>query len=74
MKSETGDASENLDPEAAKVIAREKYRILLPGDTSKVVLESANWYKTHQLSATKTVEGNVILAGDAAHVSSMRFD
>ncbi|KAH7409386.1 hypothetical protein BKA64DRAFT_774076 [Cadophora sp. MPI-SDFR-AT-0126] len=65
-KAESGQI---LDSEKAMTLAREKYKILLPGNTDEIVLERANWYNTHQLCAAKFVEGNVILAGDAAHLN-----
>lgn len=49
--------------------AKEIFRKLLKGPLEELRITAIASYKMHQLCATRFVEGNVILAGDAAHVS-----
>ncbi|EMD97564.1 hypothetical protein COCC4DRAFT_203938 [Bipolaris maydis ATCC 48331] len=49
---------------------KDRLRLLLPGDTSKIEWESMAPYKIHQRCATTFRKGNVLLAGDAAHLNN----
>lgn len=57
-----------LDDDTVQVV-KERLARILPGDTSEIEYESLAPYKVHQRCASRFIEGRVLLAGDAAHVS-----
>ncbi|KAF4480146.1 3-(3-hydroxy-phenyl)propionate 3-hydroxycinnamic acid hydroxylase [Fusarium agapanthi] len=61
--------AETLDGATIKVV-KERLMSLLPGDTSRIHWEAMSPYKVHQRCATTFRKGNVLLAGDAAHLNS----
>ncbi|CAG2006070.1 unnamed protein product [Fusarium graminearum] len=58
-----------LDDATVKVV-KDRLMRLLPGDTSQIEWEDMAPYKVHQRCATTFRKGNVLLAGDAAHLNS----
>ncbi|KAF5228558.1 hypothetical protein FANTH_14472 [Fusarium anthophilum] len=58
-----------LDDATVKVV-KDRLMRLLPGDTSQIEWEAMAPYKVHQRCATTFRKGNVLLAGDAAHLNS----
>ncbi|KAF5243295.1 hypothetical protein FANTH_8244 [Fusarium anthophilum] len=58
-----------LDDATVKVV-KDRLMRLLPGDTSQIGWEAMAPYKVHQRCATTFRKGNVLLAGDAAHLNS----
>ncbi|EXA30591.1 hypothetical protein FOVG_18047 [Fusarium oxysporum f. sp. pisi HDV247] len=61
--------SETLDDATIKVV-KDRLMRLLPGDTSQIEWEAMSPYKVHQRCATTYRKGNVLLAGDAAHLNN----
>lgn len=55
--------------EATVQLVKDRLRRILPGDTSEIQYEAMAPYIVHQRCATRFQDGNVLLAGDAAHVS-----
>lgn len=66
-KSNT-DKTNTLDEPTIQLVKDRLCRIL-PGDTDKIEYEAMAPYVVHQRCATRFLDGNVLLAGDAAHVS-----
>lgn len=60
----------NTLDEATINVVKSRLCRLLPGDTSRIEYGAIAPYVVHQRCATSFVQGNVLLAGDAAHVSS----
>lgn len=60
--------SETLDASTIGVV-KDRLMSILPGNTSQIEWEAMSPYKVHQRCATTFRKGNVLLAGDAAHVS-----
>ncbi|KAH6976887.1 hypothetical protein EDB80DRAFT_826851 [Ilyonectria destructans] len=58
-----------LDEATVKVV-KDRLCHLLPGDTSKIEYGAMAPYVVHQRCASRFVQGNVILAGDAAHLNN----
>ncbi|KAJ5547319.1 hypothetical protein N7494_004904, partial [Penicillium frequentans] len=58
-----------LDDGIIDVVKKRLCRIL-PGDTSKIQYEVIAPYAVHQRCATRFRDGNVLLAGDAAHLNN----
>lgn len=58
------------DPADEEILQNIKARVrrILPGDTENVKYEAVAPYTVHQRCASRFREGNIILAGDAAHV------
>lgn len=67
IKKESAGKVETLKEDSIRLI-KARLAHLLPGDTSKIQYEAMAPYVVHQRCATDFVQGNVILAGDAAHV------
>ena len=55
--------------EATIQVVKDRLARILPGDTTELEYESLAPYKVHQRCASRFLEGRVLLAGDAAHVS-----
>jgi len=64
--------SEGFDPESESDVAKikEKIKRLLPGPTEQIKFLTIAPYKVHQRCAKTMAKGRVLLAGDAAHVST----
>ncbi|PCH03081.1 Monooxygenase, FAD-binding [Penicillium occitanis (nom. inval.)] len=56
--------------EATIQLVKDRLRRILPGDTSEIQYEAMAPYIVHQRCATRFQEGNVLLAGDAAHLTN----
>ena len=69
MKIEALGNPDLLDEAALLSHARDKFRRMLPGNPDEAKIEFITSYTVHQRCAEKFVQGNVILSGDAAHVS-----
>ncbi|KAM0415959.1 hypothetical protein ACHAPT_013058 [Fusarium lateritium] len=63
------DKANTLDKATIKVVKNRLCR-LLPGDTSSIQYEAMALYVAHQRCASSFVQGNVLLAGDAAHLNN----
>jgi 2-polyprenyl-6-methoxyphenol hydroxylase-like FAD-dependent oxidoreductase len=79
VKTDRGDVwrvatGEKWDEELGEVENQkkltERYRRILPGELDAIEFLSVAAYKTHQRCAQRFLDGNVVLAGDSAHVSS----
>ncbi|KAI6752559.1 hypothetical protein HG530_013928 [Fusarium avenaceum] len=61
--------SETLDASTIEGV-KDRLMSLLPGNTSEIEWEAMSPYKVHQRCATTFRKGNVLLAGDAAHLNN----
>ncbi|KAH7205721.1 FAD binding domain-containing protein [Fusarium oxysporum] len=66
IRKDSASKVNTLDEATIKRI-KDRLAHLLPGDTSKIEYEAMAPYIVHQRCATEFVQGNVILARDAAH-------
>ncbi|KAL2782359.1 FAD binding domain-containing protein [Aspergillus keveii] len=64
-----GERKYSLDEATIQVI-KDRLGRILPGDTTKIQYEDMAPYVVHQRCATRFREGNVLLAGDAAHLNA----
>ncbi|KAB8201199.1 hypothetical protein BDV34DRAFT_229556 [Aspergillus parasiticus] len=60
----------NTLDEATIDVVRKRLCHLLPGDTSRIEYGAIAPYVVHQRCASSFVQGNVLLAGDAAHLNN----
>ncbi|KAH8894413.1 FAD/NAD(P)-binding domain-containing protein [Thozetella sp. PMI_491] len=63
------NTQEPLEEETIQAV-KERMRLLLPGDTSQIQYEAMAPYTIHQRCVSRYREGNVLLAGDAAHLNN----
>ncbi|RGP64192.1 3-3-hydroxy-phenylpropionate 3-hydroxycinnamic acid hydroxylase [Fusarium sporotrichioides] len=64
------DAGNGALDDATIKMVKDRLIRLLPGDTSQIEWEAMAPYKIHQRCATNFRKGNVLLAGDAAHLNN----
>lgn len=69
-REDASAARANTLDEATINVVKNRLCRLLPGDTSCIEYEAIAPYVVHQRCASSFVQGNILLAGDAAHVSS----
>ncbi|CEJ60599.1 hypothetical protein PMG11_09168 [Penicillium brasilianum] len=64
--------SQTKDPldKATIDLVKRRLRRILPGDTSQIQYEAMAPYVVHQRCASRFRDGNVLLAGDAAHLNN----
>jgi 2-polyprenyl-6-methoxyphenol hydroxylase-like FAD-dependent oxidoreductase len=65
---QTDNLTKNILDEATIDVVKERLCRILPGDTRKIQYEAMAPYAVHQRCASRYRDGNVLLAGDAAHV------
>lgn len=65
-----GVENDKWDKDAAVARLRERFKKILPGPTEEIEIVSVAPYVVHQRCATRFVDGNILLAGDAAHVGA----
>lgn len=68
VKKQNLEKGNILDQATIELIKQRLVRII-PGDASRIEYEAMAPYTVHQRCASRFQEGNVLLAGDAAHVS-----
>ncbi|CZR50380.1 related to 3-(3-Hydroxyphenyl)propionate 2-hydroxylase [Phialocephala subalpina] len=61
---------EEWDEEKALIRLRKRLELLLPGPTEEAEVVKISPYKMHQRCASTFRNGNVVLAGDAAHLTN----
>ncbi|EEU33363.1 uncharacterized protein NECHADRAFT_74387 [Fusarium vanettenii 77-13-4] len=69
-RTEVSTAKANTLDEATIKVVKNRLCRLLPGDTSSIQYEAMVPYVVHQHCASSFVKGNVLLAGDAAHLNN----
>lgn len=65
---QTDTQTKNTLDETTIDMVKKRLDRILPGDTSKIQYEAMAPYVVHQRCASRFRDGNVLLAGDAAHV------
>jgi 2-polyprenyl-6-methoxyphenol hydroxylase-like FAD-dependent oxidoreductase len=65
---QTDTQTKNTLDEATIDVVKKRLSRILPGNTSEVQYEAMAPYVVHQRCASRFQDGNVLLAGDAAHV------
>ncbi|RSL44977.1 hypothetical protein CEP54_014462 [Fusarium duplospermum] len=69
-RAEASTGKTNTLDKATIEAVRSRLRRLLPGDTSSIQYEAMAPYVAHQRCASSFVQGNALLAGDAAHLNN----
>lgn len=72
IKKKNSERADTLD-EATINVVKDRLTHLLPGETSNIVFERFAPYTIHQRCVGCYRVGNVLLAGDAAHVSILLY-
>ncbi|KAM6508351.1 hypothetical protein FALCPG4_018224 [Fusarium falciforme] len=69
-RAEDSTAQTNTLDKATIKVVKDRLCRLLPGDTNSIQYEAMEPYVAHQRCASSFVQGNVLLAGDAAHLNN----
>ncbi|KAJ5389285.1 uncharacterized protein N7496_000353, partial [Penicillium cataractarum] len=67
---QTDSQAKNTLDEATIAVVKKRLCRILPGDTSEIQYEAMAPYVVHQRCASRFRDGNVLLAGDAAHLNN----